>query len=53
MKSQCLILGGLLVAGNALAATWAVDSDTSRPADFRSLQAAHDAEEVAAGVGGA
>lgn len=38
-------LTGLLCAGSMLAAratTWTVDSNTSRPADFRSLQAAHD-----------
>jgi hypothetical protein len=49
MKTQCLILAGLLVTGNAMAATWTVDTNPSRPADFRSLQAAHDAAKVAPG----
>jgi hypothetical protein len=49
MKTQRLILAGLLMAGNAIAATWTVDTNPSRPADFRTLQEAHDAATVAAG----
>jgi hypothetical protein len=49
MKTECLILAGLLVTGNAIAATWTVDTNPSRPADFRTLQAANDAETVAPG----
>lgn len=49
MKPHCCILVGLLLVGHAIAATWTIDTNTARPADFRTLQAAHDAASVAAG----
>jgi len=44
-----LIFVCLLSAGTLQSATWTVDSNTSRPADFRTLQAANDSENVANG----
>jgi hypothetical protein len=49
MKTHYCILTGLFLVGHAIAASWTIDSNTSRPADFRTLKEAHDAETVAAG----
>lgn len=49
MKYNLITIGCLMSAASATAATWTVDSNTGRPADFRSLQAAHDSASVTAG----
>lgn len=46
---QMLLLLGLLGAGSLIGATWTVDSNTARPADFRTLQDANDSEDVSPG----
>ena len=46
MNRTLIALGCAACAANATAATWTVDTNTGRPADFRSLQAAHDSASV-------
>ncbi len=46
MNRTLIALGCAACAANATAATWTVDTNTGRPADFRSLQAAHDSDSV-------
>ena len=48
MKSTFLAIA-VLTTGSLMSANWTVDSNISRPADFRTVQAAHNSASVAPG----